>query len=573
MTTVWSPDKRIRLADACANDWPRLMYDGFGIMVSPEQEEAYIRIGRPGPREQGEFKNNWLSGGQRSGKTVFAFGTHADACLYKRGLDGTDRRYWRNYRYGTLAIAPTDALTLRLWQIGDEISKGANDAQYDRKVRRFRGGAFINKFSVGKDGKGNGLWTWSNGAVTEFRSSEGWAFRLEGGQWWWITWDEWASQPDREIRPILTDVLFGRARDHDAKIMPMAWPKRETEHHLIAVIREIEAGRDPDSQVTYLSARRAPWTNKEALEVELRQKDEQAIKRTIDGEPAGGAQTEFKSWMTDNMRVATAARSELPDHEHYFYFNSWDLGLGNDSNVGITWRIPLVDGRPVVHPQAKARIVEAEEIPGGPTLSPDTVTFKVMARQALYRGRTAVDATGMGGLMAVRALKNMVPKPYGFVSKANDRVYGNIRLAAITNALEMVTWGRPHDDEGNPIPPQPGEPVEPWGLIEAPNIIELFDQLHSFDRDEDDQPDDWVWGFNIGCWYIRRYWVLDDRLSRVPVDFDLRKPHDAAAETHGRRRARLIRNEAPGLAVAPSGVRYIYQPGDPRRGARGAEGP
>lgn len=565
MTTILTPDARIKLAEACANDWPRLMYDGFGIMVSPEQEEAYERLGQPGPRLEGEYKNNWLSGGQRAGKTVFAFGCHADAALYKRGLDGTDRRYWRNYQYQTLAIAPTDALTLRLWQIGLEVSKGANDSQYDRKARRFRGGAFIGKFTAGKDPKGNGIWRWSNGSVTDFRSSEGWAFRLEGGQWWFITWDEWASQPDREIHAILTDVLYGRARDHDAKIMPMAWPKRETEHNLIAVIRDIEKGDDVDSQVIYLSARRAPWTNKAALDVELRQKDDHQIKRTVDGEPAGGAQTEFKDWMTANMLVAGAARSELPDHERYFYFNSWDLGLGNDSSVGLTWRIPIVSGRPVVHPTSKMRIVEAEEIRGGPNLSPDTITHKVLARQMLYRGRTGVDATGMGGLMAVRSLKNMSPKPLGFVSKANDRIHGNIRLAAITNGLEMATWGRPLDEKGEPIPPQEDEVPEPWGLIEMPRIVELLDQLHAFDRDEDDQPDDWVWSFLIGCWYVRRYWVLDDRLTRAPVDFDMRRPHSDAAETHGRRRARLIRNEAVGPAVAPSGVRYIYQPGDPRR--------
>jgi hypothetical protein len=187
---------------------------------------------------------------------VTGFGTHVDAALYKRGLDNTDRLYWNNYQYGTLAIAPTDALTLRLWQIGDEVSKGAHDAQYDTKARRSRGGAFIGRFAAGKDSKGNGIWRFSNGARTEFRSSEGGAYRLEGGQWWWITWDEWASQPDREIHKIRNDVLLGRARDHDAKIMPMAWPKPKTEHHLIASSATSNRGAT-DSQVVYLDATKA----------------------------------------------------------------------------------------------------------------------------------------------------------------------------------------------------------------------------------------------------------------------------------------------------------------------------
>jgi hypothetical protein len=252
--TVWTPDRRRQLAEDCADDWPRLMFDGFGIMVSPEQEEARQRLGQPGPRhpELGEHKVNWLSGGQRAGKTVFAFGPTPTPGSTS-AASTTEPTFWTNYQYGTLAIAPTDALTLRLWQIGDEISKGAHDAQYDTKARRSRGGAFIGKLKAGKRPQGQRMWTLVERVAVEFRSSEGWAYRLEGGQWWWITWDEWASQPDREIRKILTDVLFGRARDHDAKIMPMAWPKEETEHHLIAVIREIEAGRDRDSQVIYLA--------------------------------------------------------------------------------------------------------------------------------------------------------------------------------------------------------------------------------------------------------------------------------------------------------------------------------
>jgi hypothetical protein len=545
--TVWTPDARRELAEACRDDWPRLMFDGFGIMVSTEQEDSYQRLGQPGPRKQGEFKNNWLSGGQRAGKTVFAFGCHADAALYKRGLDPTDRRYWRNYQYGTLAIAPTTELTLRLWAIGDEISKGSSPAQWDSKVRRSRGGAFIGKFTAGKADQWP-IIRFSNGSRIDFRSSEGYAYRLEGGQWWFITWDEWASQPDREIKRVHKDVLYGRARDVDAKIMPMAWPKAATEHNLTAVIREIESGRDRDSQVIYLDAMKSPWTNPEALAVELRDKDEAEIKRTIRGLPAGGAAVEFKDWMVTNMVRPELAR-EQPPEEGFDYFSSWDLGLANDSTVGGTFRIPIVGGRRIVSPQFKARLVNVTELPGGPTLAPDTISYNIQREQAFYHSQTGIDATGMGGLMAVRQLRGMRPKPYEFKSRSQDRIWGNMRLAAITNGLDCLSWDRPPEPNG-----------QPWGLLETPNIVELIDQLFNFDRDATEIADDWVWMLLIGLWYIRRFWVVGTSGARGPVDFDMRAAQSESVTRRrvGRPRTRLVTpNPIPGPAVAPSGVRFI----------------
>lgn len=546
--TVWTPDTRRTLAELCRDDWPRLMYDGFGIMVSPEQEDAYRRLGQPGPRDvvAGEFKNNWLSGGQRGGKTVFAAGCHLDAGLYKRGLDNTDGRYWRNYQYGTLAIAPTNELTLRLWSIMDEIGKGSSPAQWDSKARRSRGGAFIGKATAGKAGDWP-IVRFDNGSRVDFRSSEGYAFRLEGGQWWFISWDEWASQPDREIRRVLIDVLYGRARDFDAKIMPMAWPKPQTEHHLLTVIRGIESGRDRDSQVIYLDASDAPWTNKAALAVELRDKTEDEIKRTVKGLPAGGAAVEFKKWMIENA-INSALPVAAPPEDGFGYFHSWDLGLGHDSTVGISWRIPIVNGRRVVAPQFKARIVGVVEHQGGPSLSPDTITTSIERQQRYYGGDSAVDATGMGGLMAVRQLRDMSPKPYEFKSRSNDRIWGNMRLAAITNALDMFSWARPEN-------PADGTA---WGLIEMPNILDLIDQLFNFDRDATEIADDWAWSMMIGLWYIRRFWVVGQSGAHWPVDFDFTRAQHGAQPLRrraGRPQVRLL--PPPGLAVAPEGVRFI----------------
>ncbi len=535
----------MNLVERAAEDFGVFAYDGFGVMLSDEQLEARALLGKPGPRHEGEFKVNWLSGGQRSGKTVLAALCHAEAGLYKSGLDNSDGLYWRNYQYGTLAIAPTEELTLRLWAIMDELSKGANDAQFDRYARRSRGGKFLNKMQAGKTGRWP-IVRFTNNSRVDFRSSEGWAIRLEGGQWWFVTWDEWASQPDREIPKVLRDVLYGRARDHDAKIMPMAWPKPETERHLIEVVRSIETGRDRDSQVIYLSAEAAYFTNRKALAVERRQKDESQWKRTVLGQPAGGSNVEFPTFVIDRAINDDLPKTPALAEEGYDYFASWDLGMAHDSTVGLVWRIPIVDGKRRVMPDAKARIVNWIEVPGGEQTTLDEIAFKIASTQQLYRAQTAVDASAMGGIAAFRELRDLNPSPYAFVSRSNHRIYGNMRLAAITNGLDMLTWGRPEE----------GAPEGTWGNVEMPRIQKLIDQLGYFDRDDKDVPDDWVWSFLIGLWYIRRWWTVGDPHAYQPREFDVRVPRAIRNPARKRGRSRLV----GGVDTTPDGVVYIRPP-------------
>lgn len=558
---IYAPDHKRKLAELCANDWPRLMYDGLGIMVSDSQAEVYAAIGQPGPRSAREAKFNWVSGGQRAGKTVLAAGQHIDACFYKRGVDYSDATYWRNYQYRTLAIAPTTELTLRLWSIIDEISKGSHNAQYDRKTRRSRGGAFIGKFKAGKADQWP-IVRFSNGSEINFRSSEGFAYRLEGGQWWWITWDEWASQPDREIEFIRTDVLMGRSRDYDAKIEMLAWPKPETEHHLIKILREIESGRDRDSRVFYLDASEQPWTNKRALEVEIRRKTAAQILRTIKGRPAGGAGIEFKSWMLDNM-----FRPELSwpvgREDGYDYFTGWDIGLAYDDTVGLTFRIPVINGRRIVSPEHKARLVNAVHLPGGPTLTPDTIAYSIAREQHYYAGQTAIDATSMGGIAAFRQLRSLNPQPYSFSSRSNDRIHGNMRLAAITNGLDCLTWGRPDFDVISENPEEEPPQVDtPWGLFEVPaSLTQLRDQMASFDRNDRGakaKADDWVWAFLIAAWYIRRWWAVGEPGNRSARSFDISAESQVVTSMlRSRRRRRSIMIAAPQNQAVDEGIRYI----------------
>lgn len=497
-----------RIARAARDDFGMFAYDGWGVMLSDAQLEARAVIG-PGQRQRDEPKITYLSGGQRSGKTVYLALDHADAGMYKRGVDPTDRTFWKNYLYKTLAIAPTTELTLKLWTVMSELSKGASDAQYDRRARRSRGGAFIGMMRAGK------LDQWpvvqyEFGARTDFRSSEGKAYRLEGDQWWRITWDEWASQPFREIDFVLKDVLLGRSRDHDAKIILAAWPKEETEQHLIKAIREMEQGKQGSDakQIVYISAADAHFTNQQALELERGQKDAARWRRTVEGRPAGGASKDFPADVVANAIDEALPFPRLPNpdlHGQYKMFSSWDVGLGQDSTVGITWAIPRVG----VTPETPAEVVNATELKGSESLTIDAITFAIAKEQLVYRSESAVDAASMGGLATVRQLRDLSPRPLEFVARSHDRIYGNMRNAAIANGLEMLTWGRRIDPETKEVLNRPDK--DPWGVVRMPPVQELLDQLANFDKDAPKgkaADDDWVWSFLIGLWYIRRFWLV-----------------------------------------------------------------
>lgn len=524
---VRTPNPIRDLAEACADDFPRFCFEGFGVMLSEQQEEFVREINGWGPRVRiDEPKFSFLSGGTRSGKTVLLALGHADACLYKRGVDPGDTRYWNNYLYKTLGCAPTGELSLKLWQVMDELSKGASDAQFDRSRRVSRPGRFLHLFKAGKAGD-NPVVRFENGARTDFRSTEGYAFRLEGDQWWLFTWDEWASQPDREIDFIKDDVLLSRSRDHDAKIIPAAWPKAATERHLITQMRRVEAGAQ-DTRIFFMSSMDAHFTNQTALEVEKRVKSKASFKRTVLGRPAGGASVEFKEDVIANatnrdLRVPWLPADDGENRVNFMWFNSWDLGLAHDSTVGGAWRIPRA-GVDVFH---KARLCNTMEIKGSDDQTLDHIAAGVKTFQSIYPGRSAVDASGLGGVAAVRQLKTMNPRPLAFVAKSQHRIWGNMRLAAITNAIDMLTWGRPAGTEEEP------DDGRPWGLVEIPYIAELNDQLANFDRDAKNVPDDWVWMMLIGLWYIRRYWVTGDPPGKA-VRFS---PHKPVAPERQRRKA------------------------------------
>lgn len=517
------------IAQRVANDFGAFAFDGLGIMLSDQQLETWNGMNGFGPRvHPDEAKFHFISGGTRGGKTVLLMAGHTNVNLYKTGVDPAQRLFWRNYLYKTLACAPTTELSLKLWQVFDEVSKGASDAQWDRGARRSRGGAFLDLFKAGKMDQ----WPvvrFNNGARVDFRSTEGYAFRLEGDQWWAFTWDEWASQPDREIEFIKNDVLLSRSRDHDAKIIPAAWPKAATERHLVAEIRKIEKGAR-ESRVHYISSEKAYFTNRASLAVETIAKggtESPSYKRTVKGEPAGGAALEFKLDVIENATRRDLGYPTFPEPEtgwvDWHYFTSWDLGLAHDSTVGTTFRLPLAG----VTTTSKARIVNVTEVPGSDELTLDTIVARIRREQEVFRSRSAIDASGLGGTMASRQIKDLTPKPWSFVAKSQHRIYGNMRLAAITNGIEMLTWGRPAGTEE-----EPDFGTTPWGLLEMPYISELYDQLANFDRDaKEGVPDDWVWSLLIGLWYIRRYWVIG-KPPHQAVRFDPRRQAPTAQAAH-----------------------------------------
>jgi hypothetical protein len=71
-----------------------------------------------------------------------------------------------------------------------------------------------------------------------------------------------------------------------------------------------------------------------------------------------------------------------------------------------------------------------------------------------------------------------------------------------------------------------------------------MDQLASFDPEGKDIPDDWVWAFLIGLWYIRRNYAVGEPGAYQAIPFDIRRqpgqPAEPVAPRAKRRRGRLV---------------------------------
>jgi hypothetical protein len=462
---------KLATTQACADDWPRLFAEmedtfdvarqrdrprgvdastpNFGIM-GPVQRRAdrglQRRSASPGPRGRGEFEVQLAVGRPARRQDRDRRRDARRRGLYKRGVDNTDRctgrttstGRWRSPRRRPDPAAVADR---RRGQQGLPRRAVRHEGAGDRAAARSSAAS-----PPARIPRATGSGRFSNGARTDFRSSEGGAYRLEGGQWWWITWDEWASQPDREIHTIKSDVLLGRARDHDAKIMPMAWPKPETEHHLIASSATSRRAR-PEQQGRLPRRDNARGRTRTRSRSSSRRR---ARPRSSGRSRAARRRRRRSSSSRDGRRQPRQqepAAAGAPDRGGLRLL----LELGPRPRQRRDGRLRRSGSRSSAASGSSAPVQgpdrQPDGLPGSDTRDLDDITMAISAQQALYHSHGAVDATGMGGLMAVRQLRDLQPAALEFKSRSNDRIHGNMRLAAITNALDCVSWGRPEDPE------------------------------------------------------------------------------------------------------------------------------
>ena len=155
---------------------------GLGIKLHSAQIEFAEAVLRG---EAGYYLLTWAN---RAGKTTVLIVLHMHRLFYKLGIEPptteAEERMWQNEEYRTLHCAPLGELAGRAWLAIGDIINGTSKCQRDEDGKR-RPAPLAQMFAATKER------TESNadrmflrcltGAVTDFRSTEGKAARIEGG--------------------------------------------------------------------------------------------------------------------------------------------------------------------------------------------------------------------------------------------------------------------------------------------------------------------------------------------------------------------------------------------------------
>lgn len=419
---------RASLIPAETQDWIRAgrtdialwAYRGLGIKLHPKQVEAAEAVLR------GEAAYFLLTWANRAGKSLLLCVIHMHRLFYKLGIapprNEHERKLWEAQAYRTLHCSPLNELAGRAWEAIGEIIKGTSPAQRDENNKR-RPAPLAQMFATTKERSETGadhiLLRCLTGATMDFRSTEGRAARLEGGDWYLITWDEWPSceNPD-DVRFILDNRLTARAADHEAPIVLTGTITEMTEH----IAKEfIGYCTDPENEDWWgNTAERAvnPNSSQKSMDRAARALGQEDYDRSVRGIPGGVKGRMFPSWLIEPAFDPKLPESQVPDKDpKWTYLHVWDLAIASADNVGMVIRVPSDWKFSVANPLVGVRLVV---IPGSHTLIDDEITFEIESTFLPYQGVIYVDTTDAHGINVYRMLrrKGLPAKEFDF--KARD---------------------------------------------------------------------------------------------------------------------------------------------------------
>jgi hypothetical protein len=435
-----------------------------------------------------------LTWANRAGKTTLLMLLHQHALFYKHGMakprDEREQEMWKREGYRTLHSAPLNELAGKALAEAQELLKGTSKAQRDSVTGERRPAPLAAFFTAGRERLDDGsdrmaMRCTINGAVCDFRSTEGKAARLEGSPWWFITWDEWPQTENTDdIRYVLYNRLTHRAADYDASIVLTGTITPETEHIAKEFLARAEDRTNPDWWGNHAARSLNPSTSGKALARAARNLDPEDYARAVLGIPGGMKGRVFPSFLLDPVFRTDLPRFTPPDRSEppaWTYVHAWDLALSEADNAGHVLRVPA-DWR--FGADAPITGVEQKIIPGSRTLTDEELIYAIESMYLPYGGRVVVDATDAHGKNIYRQLRrNRIPCE-GWVANERDRRGVTRKDEAIRNSRGLFAEGMVflRDRAGEVVLDEEGVPrfdrTKPYGVVRLPAAWTLaYDQL------------------------------------------------------------------------------------------------
>jgi hypothetical protein len=521
-----------KLAETLELDWirdgrhdlGRWAARGLGIYLHDRQLAVAEQLAK------GESVYHFLWWANRAGKTTLLIVLHLWHLFYRVGQpvpasDSEYERQWLVESYRTLHTAPLNALALRAWEAAADIVNGASRAQRDEHGNRREaplGPFFAATSSADQFGASHPAIRCLNGAVTDFRSTEGGGGRIEGGAWRFITWDEWCQQENLDqIRVVLTR-LTNRGADYEAKLVITGTITEEAEHIAKEWISLCEDPGTPDWWGISAPRYANPATSRRYVEVAARQMSAEDYRRTVEGQPGGVRGRAIPPHLVDALFDPDLPRFTPPptseqEKQRWTYVHAWDLAISAAENVGIVLRAPA-DWRFGRRPDGSFEPlvgVHMKVIPGSQTLTTAEIIHAIEETYLPYGGHLVVDATDAFGKGIARELRaaGFPVEPYVF----NERVSPKMPIRkeqALERARELLAEGAEllRGPDGVVLTDEAGVPLmdwsKPYGVIRVPRSwTKLRDQLSALRPDDERQRKDAAMAFLMACdvaWRRRR---------------------------------------------------------------------
>lgn len=502
---------------------------GLGIKLHAEQVRAAEAI-LAGTAQYYEL--HWAN---RAGKTTLLCVLHMHRLFYKLGIAQpmNPREYaaWQNEEYRTLHASPLNELAGRAFSAIGDILTGTSRSQRDENGKR-REAPIAAFFVVTKErDQANAdrmILRCLNGAVTDFRSTEGKATRLEGGAWRLITWDEWPQQENiDDIRTVLYVRLTNRAADFDAPIVLTGTVTPETEH----IAKEfINFAEDPENGDWWGSAAPRsinPTTSSVALQRAERNLDPEDYSRTVLGIPGGAKGRVLPAFLVEPTFTDKLPRftpPEITENEKWTYLHVWDLAIARDENVGTIIRAPADWRFGVDEPLIGCHM---KVIPGGRTLTSSEIIHTIQEMYLPYKGLIVLDTTDAHGKSIQRELKSAGYPTEAFTFNERDSRKMIRKDAAILAAREIMSEGMAFviDGSGEPVHDADGVPIydrdKPFGAIRMPRTwTKMYDQLSVLREDDERQRrKDAAMTFIMGCEVAHRKRRARIRREKAPTRY------------------------------------------------------